>query len=249
MCLECDGLGEMYSFDSDLLIPDTSKSFKQGCIELVGNWKEMGRWKRHIYQGVADTMEHRLKLDEGTLLDAPWEELDAKYQEWLLWGTGETHITFTWRGGAAGHKYGGTYEGVIPELLSKYGSSKSKMQIRQLEKYMSVIQCPDCFGQRLNPQARSVKIATAHQQFAERPAHTLPEICNLPISDAAEFFEQLLGEQVSFVDDQHESFPLGPQTAQTGSQIQPQFRLVAAAVFVAHFKQDGLQQRPPRREV
>jgi excinuclease ABC subunit A len=191
MCLECDGLGEMYSFDSDLLIPDTSKSFKQGCIELVGNWKEMGRWKRHIYQGVADTMEHRLKLDEGTLLDAPWEELDAKYQEWLLWGTGETHITFTWRGGAAGHKYGGTYEGVIPELLSKYGSSKSKMQVRQLEKYMSVIQCPDCFGQRLNPQARSVKITTAHQQFAERPAHTLPEICHLPISDAAEFFEQL----------------------------------------------------------
>ena len=44
MCPECSGLGEIYSFDPDKLIPDPSRSFQQGCFELLGKWKEMGRW-------------------------------------------------------------------------------------------------------------------------------------------------------------------------------------------------------------
>ena len=86
-----------------------------------------------------------------------------------LWGTGDEHITFTWRAGKASQKYGGTFDGIIPELLEKYRTSQSPMQIRQLEKYMSVIRCPDCDGQRLNPQARAVTIAT-RQREVRRPA-------------------------------------------------------------------------------
>ena len=78
MCLECDGLGEFYSFDPELLVPDAEKSFKEGCIELIGPWKDLGRWRRHIYQGVADTMERKLELAEGTLLETPWNELDRR---------------------------------------------------------------------------------------------------------------------------------------------------------------------------
>src|SRR5437588_9883552 len=55
MCRECDGLGEIYGFDVAQLIPESGRSFKDGCIDLVGQWREMGRWRRHIYQGVADT--------------------------------------------------------------------------------------------------------------------------------------------------------------------------------------------------
>ena len=49
MCYECDGLGQMFSFDPSKLVTDPAKSFAQGCIELVGGWKDLGRWKRHIY--------------------------------------------------------------------------------------------------------------------------------------------------------------------------------------------------------
>ena len=62
MCPECNGLGDIYTFDPARLIPDPSKSFQQGCVELVGTWKQMGRWRRHVYRGVADTLE---RLDEG----------------------------------------------------------------------------------------------------------------------------------------------------------------------------------------
>ncbi len=70
------------------------------------------------------------------------------------------------------HKYGGTFEGLVPELLSKYRNSKSGMQRRQLEKYMRVIGCGTCHGQRLNEQSRSVTLATRHAKFAGpgRPA-------------------------------------------------------------------------------
>ena len=69
MCPGCDGLGQLYSFDPQLLIPDDSLSFKQGAIEILGPWKELGRWRRHIYQGVAETVERWKELPVATMLD------------------------------------------------------------------------------------------------------------------------------------------------------------------------------------
>ncbi len=191
MCTSCDGLGELYSFDPDLLVPDDKLSFKGGCFELIGVWRDMGRWRRHIYQGVASTVEHVQDLPKGTMLDTPWRDLDDSLKQVWLWGAGDTHITYTWRQGSGGHKYGGKFEGIIPSLLDKHRNSQSKMQLRQLEKYMHVMPCDECNGQRLNPQARAVKISTAHPKFEEQPAFSLPEVCDLAISDAVDFFSEL----------------------------------------------------------
>lgn len=200
MCLECDGLGHTYSFDPDLLIPDPSRTFKQGCIELLGSWRELGRWKRHIYQGVAETMERVLGLDSDTFLETPWGELAEEHREILLWGTGEQHVTFTWRGGSSPMKYGGTYDGIVPELLEKYRSSKSVPQRRKLEKYMRTLPCSVCSGRRLNPQARSTRISTAHPDFETQSALSLPEVAELPVGDAVKFFSELrLDETRSFI--------------------------------------------------
>lgn len=192
MCEECDGLGEFYSFDPDLLVPDQTLSFARGAFEILGPWKDIGRWKRSIYAGVAEKVERANSLPDGTLLETPWQDLDPALRELLLWGTGEEHITFTWRGGKSPIKYGGQFDGIIPELLSKYRNSQSKMQIRKLEKYMSTIPCPDCEGQRLNPFASAFSVRTTHAGFEEQPTLTLPEICHLPVSDARDFFEGLV---------------------------------------------------------
>ena len=65
---------------------------------------------------------------------------------------------------------------------------------------MSVIECPDCCGQRLTPQARSVTITSASSSFADCPEKTLPEICELPVSDAVAFFGELvLDENRQFI--------------------------------------------------
>src|SRR5262249_12498196 len=55
MCLDCDGLGARYTFDPELLIPDPSLSFFDGAIPIVGALRGMGRWRKHIFEGVAKT--------------------------------------------------------------------------------------------------------------------------------------------------------------------------------------------------
>jgi excinuclease ABC subunit A len=191
MCLECDGLGHIYSFDPDLLVPDASLSFKQGCFELLGNWKKQGRWRRHIYQGVAETVTRAEQWPEELMLETPWQDLPQPAQQYWLWGTGTRHITFTWRGGRSPMKYGGRFEGIIPELLSKYRSSRSRIQLRRLEKYMNTILCPECMGDRLNAQARSVQILSGHDDFKKAGPFSLPAVCRLSVRQAADFFEQL----------------------------------------------------------
>jgi len=191
MCPECHGLGEIYHFDPELLIPDPSRSFQQGCIELVGKWREMGRWRRHIYRGVAEHLERKHGLPPGAVLETAWEELAPEIRHAILWGTGDDHVTFTWRNGPSGYKWGGKFEGIIPKLLSQYRNTASRMQRRMLEKYMRVIGCAACGGQRLNPQARAVTLTTLSPKFADKPQRTLPEVCALAVSDAAEFFTAL----------------------------------------------------------
>ncbi len=191
MCSSCDGLGQLYSFDPELLIPDDGRSFKKGCIEILGTWKNLGRWRRHLYQGVADTIERLKGLPAGTMLETPWRDLDPPLQRLLLWGTGNRHITYTWRGGASPMKYGGKYEGIIPELLDKYRTSKSRPQLRKLEQYMRKLPCSECGGQRLVRQARFVRLTTHHDGFQEKPALSLPEVCQLSVGRAAAFFESL----------------------------------------------------------
>jgi excinuclease ABC subunit A len=128
MCPKCDGLGDIHSFDPALLIPDPRKSFQQGCIEPIGKWKELGRWRRHIFQGVADTLGRLHKLPPHTILESAWEELPPGIREAILWGTGSQHITFTWRNGPSGHKWGGEYEGIIPRMLQQYRETNRRMQ-------------------------------------------------------------------------------------------------------------------------
>ncbi len=47
------------------------------------------------------------------MLDTPWCDLDEKLKDSWLYGTGDAHITYTWRQGSAGHKYGGQFEGRV----------------------------------------------------------------------------------------------------------------------------------------
>ena len=191
MCSECDGLGQLFSFDPTLLIQDSGKSFKKGCFEILGKWSDLGRWRRHIYQGVADTIERMRELPENTLLETPWNELDKKLRDVLLYGSGEMHITFTWRGGQSPMKYGGKFEGIIPELNGRYRNAKSAPKRRQLESFMNTIPCGSCGGERLNRQARNIKLKTTSKNFGQNSLLSLPEICNLSVDDARDFFSGL----------------------------------------------------------
>ena len=176
MCPECSGLGQIYTFDPARLISAPGRSFQQGCIELLGAWRDLGRWRRHIFRGVAEFLERKHGLEPGSVLETAWEELDPKAQRALLWGTGSQHIAFTWRSGPSGYKWGGAFEGIIPKLLSQYRTTRSRLQRRQLEKYMCVLGCQRCGGRRLNAQAAAVTLTSAAPEWRGRREQSLPEL-------------------------------------------------------------------------
>lgn len=150
MCPSCDGLGENYTFDPNLLIPDPTLSFRDGAIELVGTMADMGRWRRHIFEGIAKEV--------GFSLDTPWNKLSKAGRDALLLGLGDRHITFVWRSRGKVHMHGGTWDGIVPQLVARHRKTANSMQRKMLEKYMRVIPCDACKGQRLNAQARSVRL-------------------------------------------------------------------------------------------
>ena len=173
MCPECDGLGTKFTFDPDLLIPDPSVSFYDGAIPVVGSLKEMGRWRKHIFEGVGNSLDIDLKK--------PWKNLTDEQRQQLLHGSGEAHIVWEWkmRGGKV-WKHGGKWEGIVPQLLSQFKKSATGPKRAQLEKYMRVVRCPACRGDRLNPQARAVKVG----------GRTLVDVGHTAIGDLVPWFDE-----------------------------------------------------------
>ena len=128
------------------------------------------------------------------MLETPWRDLDPELQQLWLWGTGDEHITFTWRQAALRaqirrHVRRHHSRAAVASIATR----KSKMQLRQLEKYMQRDRAaPTATAQRLNPQARAVTVTTRASAVRRqaRPARCR-KFARLPVSDAAEFFSEL----------------------------------------------------------
>ncbi len=148
MCHSCDGLGEQFDFDPDLLVPDASLNFWAPCVAPLRT--KIGRWRRHIYEGVARAL--------GVDLDQPWRDLPASARRALLQGTGDRHITYEWRWSKGTWRHGGKFEGVIEELRQKYRQAKAPFIRRYYERFMTRRPCPACEGGRLNAQALAVHL-------------------------------------------------------------------------------------------
>ncbi|MFQ5590372.1 MAG: hypothetical protein ACE5HE_04335 [Phycisphaerae bacterium] len=184
MCLTCDGMGETFDFDPDLLVPDPGKSFLKLAIEPMRS--RIGRWRRHIYRGVAKHV--------GFDLNTPWGKLPPRARKALLYGLGDEHVTYEWRWSGRVWRHGGKFRGVVAELRDKHRRAQSSFVRGYYEKYMRKGTCADCGGGRLNEQARAVRLNGAN----------INDVCALSISEAAEFFdeveltstEQLIAEEV-----------------------------------------------------
>ncbi len=171
MCPECDGLGTAHVFDPELLVPDPRLPFYAPCVAAMK--VRPGRWRRHIYEGVARHV--------GFDIHRPWKELPEKARRALLYGTGDEHITYEWRYPGGSWKHGGPFEGVIAELEEKYRQAKAGFVRRFYEKFMRIGPCRACGGSRLNPQARAVRVGGL----------ALHELCALSVRAAREFFASL----------------------------------------------------------
>ncbi len=171
MCLSCDGMGTRFDFDPELMVPDPRKPFLKLAVAPMRT--RIGRWRRHIFRGVAAHVGFDLKT--------PWKKLPAKAKKALLYGLGDAHVAFEWRWSGGVYRHGGTFPGVIADLREKHRKAKSNFVRAYYEKYMRKRSCPDCRGARLNAQALAVKVGGLN----------INEVSALSIDDAARFFADL----------------------------------------------------------
>ncbi len=173
MCLTCDGIGTTFDFDCEALVPDPKKSFLKYAIDPMRFWGRMGKWRRHIYRGVAEHVGFDLK--------APWENLPQKAKDALLFGLGDTHVTFEWKWAGGVWRHGGKFAGALADLREKHRRAKSGFVREYYEKFMRKSRCSSCRGARLNAQALAVRLADTNIQ----------EVCGLSIRAARQFFDAL----------------------------------------------------------
>ena len=181
MCQTCRGVGTINGISKDLVIPNTKLSINDGAISLWG--KVESSRLRMLVQSLADYFE----ID----LDGPWEGLPENIQHEILYGTGNRLIPMIYRQrGRRRFKKREVFHGIIPDAEYQYHRSRSQARINKYEKYVSIITCPDCNGNRLKPEAMSVKIED----------RSIVDIAEMTISDCLVFFHNLkLGEREKII--------------------------------------------------
>lgn len=194
MCLDCNGLGMRHGFAASAIIVDEKKSIQNGATLFLPSLKKIGRWPRHILKGAAEAIEKQVGMKAETLLKTKWKDLPAKARQLWLYGTGDKHITFSWKTRGGIYKHGGKWEGWVNKQLENYRAAKNPMLRRAMEKHLEVVRCPSCEGERLNQQARHVRLKSTSRMYGKRglPKElSLPQVCALSIQEASEFFESL----------------------------------------------------------
>ncbi len=184
MCKTCDGLGIRHDFDADLLVPDPSLSVWKGAIEPLGAVSKIGKWRKHIFEGVAANLE----ADEGgprkgTMLKGPWKDLPEAARHAWLFGTGDRVIVHRFRSRGRSHTHAEKWNGVANDLLESYKKSTGGPMHAYLDKYMKTRVCSDCGGARINARARAVRVA----------GKSLVEMSSLPIGKLTRFFDAIHG--------------------------------------------------------
>jgi excinuclease ABC subunit A len=128
-CPRCQGFGNTVDFDLNLVIPDKGLSLNDGAIDP---------WNRPKYRTwFADLKKQATEL--GVPMNVPWREMPEAARETVLRG----------KGGFVG----------VLGFFAQMERKKYKLHVRvMLSKYRGYAECPDCRGQRLRAEARSVRI-------------------------------------------------------------------------------------------
>ena len=171
-CPDCDGLGVKLEPDVDLLIPDTSKTLREGAIIY---W--YGKASTY-YPALLEQAMEQFGID----LDTPWEKLSEKEQQIVLYGNGDKLFHFLHEGDFGLRDQDMTFVGVIPNLWRRYRSGMSESAREMAHSYMTELTCTTCHGYRLNDQALSVKVGEKN----------IAEFSILSIGDTLDYVKSLV---------------------------------------------------------
>ncbi|MEI6242591.1 MAG: excinuclease ABC subunit UvrA, partial [Chlamydiota bacterium] len=170
MCENCQGLGEVSSFDLTKIInPDLS--IEEDCCILASSYQTI-RYK-NIYDNLAKIYSFSLST--------PWKDLSETAQNIFLYGAPTKkwiHMNFFHPQKKKKWIEFVKWEGVIKEATYRLIHAKSDLYRQRLSKLMIKTACPSCQGSRIKPYPSATRFQ----------GKTLSEITHLTIEEAQEFF-------------------------------------------------------------
>ena len=163
-CPTCSGLGQLYYFDEELVVPDRSLPLR----ECIHPWRRAGHNAIMYYNALLEQIAKQYRVD----LETPYEKLTAKFRHDLMHGF-KDDLVLPWR------REDRPFEGVLATLQRRLDEAEDDETRQKWEAYQSFKTCPDCQGTRLRPESRAATVA----------GRTIVEVMAMPIREALAFFE------------------------------------------------------------
>ncbi|MGQ7452703.1 excinuclease ABC subunit UvrA [Streptococcus suis] len=174
-CSDCDGLGMKLEVDTDLIVPDASKTLREGAL---APWNPIS--SNYYPQMLEQAMNHF-----GVDMDKPFEELTDEEKNLIFNGSDGKEFHFHYE-----NEFGGVrdidipFEGLITNINRRYRETNSDYTRTVMKTYMNELTCGTCHGYRLNDQALSVKVG------GEQGLH-IGQLSDLSVADHLEVIENL----------------------------------------------------------
>ena len=146
-CQTCNGLGKVNVVNEAKIIPDDSKSIKNGGIAPIGEQKSSWIFKQ--LELIAE--RYNFKLTDA-ISDIPKEALEI-----ILNGGNEKFKVASKTMGIT-RNYEIDFEGIINFIQSQYNTSESTSIKRWAKGFMNEVNCTTCEGKRLKKEALHFKI-------------------------------------------------------------------------------------------
>ena len=166
-CPDCDGLGIKLEVDLDLVVPDASKTLREGAL---APWNP-------ISSNYYPQMLEQAMIQFGIDMDQPFEDLCPEDRHLIFYGSEGKEFHFHYE-----NEFGGVrdidipFEGVVSNINRRYHETSSDFTRNQMLSYMNELTCATCHGYRLNDQALSVRVG------GEKGLH-IGQISDLSIED------------------------------------------------------------------
>lgn len=174
-CPTCDGLGIKLEVDLDLVVPDPSKTLREGAL---APWNP-------ISSNYYPTMLEQAMQSFGVDMDKPFEQLSEQEKELILYGSGDQEFHFHYVNDFGGERsIDIPFEGVVTNINRRYHETSSDYTRNVMRGYMNELTCAACHGYRLNDQALCVRVGGEH-------GLTIGQVSELPIADHLQLLDRL----------------------------------------------------------
>ena len=136
-CEQCRGFGRIITIDYDLVIPDRRRSLAGGAVRP---------FQSTSYSECQDDLIGFARR-RGVPVDMPWQELPAADRRWVIDGDGK-HSEGRWYG--------------VRGFFDWLEGRSYRMHVRVLlSRYRAYVECPECRGTRLKPDALLWRLGAA----------------------------------------------------------------------------------------